>query len=203
MLATLGACALGVLFGMRHALDPDHLAAVATLMTGGRGPTIGLLWGAGHALALFVVGAVLAALQADMPPALADVFELGVAVMLVVLGARAIVGGRAAHAHAHDHRWHTTARPLLVGMVHGLAGSGALTVLVLAQLPGTAARLVYTVLFGLGSVAGMTGLSTAFGLALRRPRSEGLRRGVAFACGALSAVLGVVWGVPVVGRLLG
>jgi high-affinity nickel-transport protein len=198
MLATLAACALGVLFGMRHALDPDHLAAVATLMHSGRGPSIGLLWGAGHALALFVVGAVLAALNADLPPALGDLFELGVALMLVALGVRAVL--RRAE-RPHDGHWHTTTRPLLVGMVHGLAGSGALTVLVLAGLPGIGARLVYTVLFGLGSVAGMTALSTVAGLAL--PRSDRARRGLAVACGVISAVMGVVWGAPVVERLAG
>ena len=206
MLVTISACALGILFGLRHALDPDHLAAVATLVESGRGAIVGVLWGAGHSLALLVVGMILAFAQAEMPPRLGDGFELAVAVMLIILGVRAVARARApVHRHAHavaGGSWTFAARPLLVGTVHGLAGSGALTALVLAQLPTIGARLIYTVLFGLGTIAGMTIFSTAAGALFRSQKSDGLRRGLALATGGLSAVLGVVWGAPLVARFI-
>src|SRR5215470_9991104 len=125
MLATIGACALGILFGLRHALDPDHLAAVATLVERGRGAVVGILWGAGHSLALLVVGIVLALGEAEMPPRVADGFELAVAAMLILLGVRAVHGALArppaAHSHAHalgPGRLAFAVRPLLVGIVH-------------------------------------------------------------------------------------
>ncbi|HEX8954430.1 MAG TPA: urease accessory protein UreH, partial [Polyangia bacterium] len=92
---------LGMLLGMRHALEPDHLAAVSTLVaserSARRGALLGMYWGIGHSVALFAVGGVLAALHRQMPARAADAFELAVAVMLVALGVRAM---RAALASA-------------------------------------------------------------------------------------------------------
>src|SRR6186713_1272320 len=85
---------LGSLLGMRHALEPDHLAAVSTLVSrersGLRAAWLGLCWGAGHTLALLVVGVALVVLRMELPASVAIVFEFGVAVMLVFLGLRAI-----------------------------------------------------------------------------------------------------------------
>src|SRR4029079_8690818 len=85
---------LGSLLGMRHALEPDHLAAVSTLVTGERGgfkaAWLGACWGLGHTAALVAAGAVLVVLRADMAAAGSDAFELSVALMLVGLGLRAI-----------------------------------------------------------------------------------------------------------------
>src|SRR5437764_12773845 len=118
--------ALGTLFGMRHALEPDHLTAVSTLVTGERSSMraamLGASWGLGHTLSLVVVGAVLLVLRAEMPARVADIFELFVAIMLIVLGIRAM--SVTATPHAHMGRWTMARRPLLVGAVHGLAGSG-------------------------------------------------------------------------------
>src|SRR6185503_19459118 len=175
---------LGSLLGMRHALEPDHLTAVSTLVSEGhdtrRAALMGACWGIGHTLSLIVVGAALLVLRAEMPAVASDVFELFVALMLIGLGARAIViaarqgpsGPVHVHAHGdhvHVHRgvpahvhigtWTLARRPLVVGAVHGLAGSGALTALVLATLPTTSARLAYIMLFGIGSTLGMAALS--------------------------------------------
>ena len=164
MTASFVGLLLGVAMGARHALDPDHLAAVSVLAADApgarRGALLGAMWGIGHAAALLGTGLVLAALAAELPPALCDAFELAVAVMLIVLGGRAIARAflrrpdrrpvdactrtrGVAHRHpgpaAHVHVAQRTLalRPLVVGVVHGLAGSGALTALVLARLPST------------------------------------------------------------------
>ena len=170
---------VGFLLGMRHALEPDHLAAVSTLVTAqrrtGAGPLagtwLGMLWGLGHTIALLVVATLLAVAGTELPLRLALSFELGVAAMLVVLGARSI------------HRaWHpefvgrppsrgsmpraipraiprVIPRSLAVGLVHGLAGSGALTALVASRFPSIGGRLLTVSLFGLGSMIGMAALS--------------------------------------------
>ena len=86
---------LGSLLGVRHALEPDHLAAVTTLVSrersSFRAAMLGAWWGLGHTLALVVVGALLIVLRREMPPALTEVFELGVALMLIALGVRAVL----------------------------------------------------------------------------------------------------------------
>jgi hypothetical protein len=219
---------LGSLLGMRHALEPDHLAAVSTLVTrersGYKAALVGACWGVGHTLSLLVVGVALIVLRAEMSARVSDAFELCVAVMLVALGWRAIrqaarqgpAGpahvhhhGRVVHAHAgvpahvHVGRWTLARRPLLVGAVHGLAGSGALTALVLTTLPTTSARITYISLFGLGSTVGMAALSGMLGWPLARlGTNQAFARGMSLVVGCLSIGLGIGWGYPLVMRLL-
>jgi hypothetical protein len=217
----LASSSLGSLLGMRHALEPDHLAAVSTLVTHeretGKAALLGVCWGIGHTLSLLLVGAALVLLRAEMPARAADLFELLVAIMLIGLGLRAIYlsarQGATGPVHAHQHgdrvhvhggtaphvhigAWTLARRPLLVGAAHGLAGSGALTALVLTTLPSTAARLTYIVLFGLGSTLGMAALSGLLGWPLARfGRHRVLARGVSLAVGCVSTSLGVAWGL--------
>ena len=219
---------LGSLLGMRHALEPDHLAAVTTLVSRersfARAALMGVWWGLGHTLALVLAGAVLVGLRAEMPAAAADGFEFAVALMLVGLGVRAIAQaarmgangptrihrhGRVVHSHAgvpahvHIGAWTLARRPLLVGAIHGLAGSGALTALVLATLPSTAAQLAYVVLFGVGSTVSMAALSGVLGWPLARLGShQVVGRLVSLVVGCLTTALGVVWGYPAIARLL-
>jgi nitrile hydratase accessory protein len=144
---------LGTLLGMRHALEPDHLAALSTLLTGERNirkaAWLGAYWGIGHTLTLLAAGTLLVVLRADMPAMAADVLACAVVLLLVGFGFRAIylsagqVSARPTHSHVHGTRsasapvgrWTLARRPLLVGAVHGLAGSGALTALVMATIP--------------------------------------------------------------------
>ena len=184
---------------------------------------LGACWGLGHTLTLIVVGAALVILRAEMPARAADGFEFCVALMLIGLGLRAMYlaarqgpsgpvhvhhHGHVVHAHhgapAHIHigTWTLARRPLLVGAVHGLAGSGALTALVLTTLPTTAARLSYIALFGLGSTLGMAALSGLLGWPIARlGQHRGLARGVSLVVGCVSTTLGVWWGYPLIGRL--
>jgi len=219
---------LGSLLGMRHALEPDHLAAVTTLVSrersGMKAALLGMCWGLGHTLMLVIVGAVLIVLRAEMPAAVSQVFELIVACMLVGLGMRAILQaaregadgptrlhrhGRVVHSHAgvpshlHVGTWTLARRPLLIGMVHGLAGSGALTALVLATLPTTTARVTYMALFGLGSTVGMAALSGLLGWPLARLGTHHIvTRSISFLVGCTSTGLGLVWGYEAFAQLL-
>ncbi|MBS1817894.1 MAG: hypothetical protein JSU08_08200 [Acidobacteria bacterium] len=215
----------GSLLGMRHALEPDHLAAVSTLVSRERSSLkaafLGICWGLGHTVGLVIVGAFLVLLRAELPARVADFFELLVAVMLIVLGSRALHQawslGQPSHlhshafavhqhsglpAHVHIGTWTLARRPLLIGAIHGLAGSGALTALVLTTLPSTAARLSYMALFGLGSTVGMAALSGLLGWPLARLGAHRtVTRAISFAVGLMSIILGIFWGYPLVGRV--
>ncbi len=228
MLLTWSALLFGLLRGVGHALEPDHLAAVSTLVAESRGVSragllLGAAWGAGHTVTLVLVGGALFIFRATMPTRVETAFELLVACMLIVLGVRALVravregraGDETAHAHAHAHAHgdathvHAAAhehvhvrgfalarRPLMIGLVHGLAGSGALTAAVVAQLPTPAAGLLYMALFGVGSAAGMAMLSGIAGVPLARiaesRRALPVLLGVS---GVVSLAMGVAWGV--------
>jgi hypothetical protein len=215
---------LGSLLGMRHALEPDHLAAMTTLVSRERSSLraalLGAWWGIGHTLALIAVGTALVAVRAELPAAVSDAFEFGVALMLIALGIRSIRlaalqapggprhlhrHGRIVHSHAavpahvHIGSWTFARRPLLVGAVHGLAGSGALTALVLTTLPTTAARLMYVLLFGVGSTLGMAALSGVLGWPLARfGTHHRVARGISLAAGGVSIGIGIWWGLGVV-----
>jgi nitrile hydratase accessory protein len=207
---------LGTLLGMRHAFEPDHIAAVSTLLTGERSSAkaawLGACWGLGHMLTLCTTGVLLVVLQAQMPAIASRLLEACVVLLMVGFGVRAIYQGacrvrtRPTHSHRrpgafspfHVDRW-TLARPLLVGAVHGLAGSGALTALVVTTLPSTATRLGYLMLFGVGSTVGMAALSGLLGWPIARLGGHHLfARTVSLAVGCVSTALGLIWGYPLI-----
>ena len=192
------ALALGVAHGFRHAFEPDHVAAVSTLVGGearlGRSVRLGLVWGAGHTTTLVLGVLLIGLLKLPVSDAALAWLEAPVGVMLVALGASAIRDAAAprpvvAHARHAREGWAGYA----VGLVHGMAGSGALLLLVAAALPTLAAGVGYAVLFGLGSVLGMGAVTLALSAGLRAARTRpALYRGLVGITGVLSAGLGLV-----------
>jgi ABC-type nickel/cobalt efflux system permease component RcnA len=177
---------LGLVLGLRHALDPDHVAAVSTIVSESkslrRSSLVGTFWGLGHSVSLLLAGVFVIALKFQISPRLTLWMEFTVALMLILLGARSLLKsvhgfkvhvhqhahdgtehvhvhvhrpGEKAHQHRHRHLIRLGARPFVIGLVHGMAGSGALTILVLATIPSALAGLVYMAVFGLGSIGGM------------------------------------------------
>lgn len=230
-LASTGALAvlgLGLVFGLKHATEVDHVVAVTTIVSEQRSiwraAVVGGLWGAGHTVSLVIVGVFVLTLRVAIPESVAGWLELGVALMIIALGvnafARALRGRADAHLHRHRHEGvehahihfhepgavhpdgragHTHAvtrigfKPVLVGAMHGLAGSAALTLLVLAQIDSVALGLLYLAVFGFGSIVGMMLMSGLVGLpfALGTRRLGGLSYGLQVAVGALSIVFGI------------
>jgi high-affinity nickel permease len=183
---------LGFLLGARHALDADHVVAVSTIATEQRSLwgacAIGFCWGVGHTVVLLLAGAAVLIVKRPIPADWARLFEAGVGVMLIGLGVSvgwALWRERLhlhAHAHgdgeshlhlhshrhgpqhAHLHRFRLEYKSLAVGMVHGLAGSAVVLLLVLSALPSLGAGLLYLLVFGAGSIGGMVVLGTLMSL---------------------------------------
>ena len=213
---------LGFVLGLKHALDPDHMAAVSTIVSESksmkRSSLIGTFWGLGHTLSLLCAGIVVIALKVQISERIASWMEFGVALMLILLGIRAVLkplrgwklhvhrhthdGGTHSHVHVHrpgeDEHQHrhlirSGARPFFVGMVHGMAGSAALMILVLATLPSAFAGLIYIAVFGLGSVGGMLIMSSLISVPfiLTRKRFNVLSEGLQVAVGLFSLSFGL------------
>ncbi len=134
---------------------------------------------------------MLVALRAQMPERLSLAFEIAVGVVLVALGVRALSPSKcASEEHAHHH-----GRPFAVGVVHGLAGSGALTALALAQTPDPRAAIGSVALYGVGAIVGMSLLAGAAGpLLARASRAPRVRKGLVLTAGLGSVAFGLFWG---------
>ncbi len=188
------ALGVGFILGLRHALDPDHIVAVSTVVSEckslRRSSLVGTFWGLGHTVSLLAVGCAVVALKLNISERVSLLMEFAVAVMLIGLGVNAVakaIRGWKVHAHKHEHEGNrhvhlhlhrpgeanvhkhrhilgSGIRPFLVGMVHGLAGSAGLMLLALATIPSAVIGLVYILLFGLGSVGGMILMSSLISL---------------------------------------
>ena len=224
---TLSACLLGFANGIRHALEPDHLAAVSSLVAGQRSAKASVryaaAWGAGHASMLVVAGGALALLRTELPELATDALELVVAVVLIALGVRGLLqaaksrpGGGPTFTHAHDDEPHTHAGavdhihvsswtlarlPFVVGLVHGLAGSGALAALVASHVGSSGLAVGFIAIYATGAAAGMATLAGVLGWPLARlartPRFVPVLVGVS---AALSLVVGIAWATPILLR---
>jgi len=156
---------LGFVLGLKHATDADHIAAITTIIGEqrrlSRAFAIGASWGLGHTLALALIGIAVIELKIPMNRWFANRIEFVVAAMLIVLGARLIASVHSNwHRHHHDFKWSQCGlKPLLVGLMHGTAGSSALTLLVLSTISSTTQALLYILIFGIGSIAGMLFIS--------------------------------------------
>lgn len=185
---------LGFILGIKHAFEPDHMIAVSTIVADQKNPLkaalVGTFWGLGHTSSLFIIGFAVLLLKLSIPEKLSMSFELFVGIMLVILGVRAI---RQRKVTLNTHRKHHTS--FLIGTVHGLAGSGALMLLVLATIPSLTQGLYYILLFGFGSTLGMSAMSFLLGLpfifsAGKFPQLEKYLRLIA---GTLSILFGLFW----------
>ena len=172
---------LGFLLGVRHATEADHLAAISTIVMERRSllrsSLVGAFWGLGHTLALLIAGVGVLLLRYQLTDRIAHVLELCVGIMLVLLGAnvlRTLAGRDASHTYAHTAAGpHASgdvwlfSRPLLVGMVHGVAGSAPLLLLALTVMSSPLAAFSYIAVFGAGSIMGMTIMSVLVGVPAR------------------------------------
>ncbi len=186
---------VGFLLGFRHAFEPDHLAAVSTLAT--RQGTVrdamrlGAAWGVGHTATVGVVALILIAADLRLPSAFQPVAELVVAALLVSLGVTVLARHAARHRHAfgpaHEdaHRHHAAhahvppirdaRRSLAFGIAHGLAGSGAIVVLMVAAAATRREQLAYFAAFGTGTILGMLGVSAGVAALARGAAQRGRR----------------------------
>ena len=215
MSAFLALMALGLLLGMRHATDPDHVIAVTTIVARQRSSrgaaSIGAAWGLGHTLTILLVGGGILLFGWVIPPKLGLSMELAVGLMLIVLGAMNLTGTvRRIRARQLDgeRRWpgaRQLVRPLVVGMVHGLAGSAAIALLVLATIGDAQWAIWYLFVFGAGTILGMTLMTALIVLPFRRrdPRFARLNGGLRVASGVISVAFGlfVAWRVGIVDGL--
>jgi len=227
----LAALTLGLLLGLKHATDADHVVAVSTIVgeyrNAWRGIWVGASWGMGHTAPLLVLGTIILLFKGpvmDRYETAAPVLEFGVGVMLVFLGAQVLwnlwrrrlhvhehVKSEGSHVHIHathgpeegpdagrSHGFFHFGRPFFrmksftIGIVHGLAGSAAVMLVLLPTLSSIWVGVGYLILFGVGTILSMSAITLALGVPFAATGgSQRLNRAVAITAGVASAVIGV------------
>jgi sulfite exporter TauE/SafE len=218
-LTTFSVLLIGFLLGLQHAIEADHLAAVSTIVAEKKGlltaSLVGGLWGLGHTISLFAVGVLVIFLKLQISESVETKLEAIVGAMLVLLGINALrklFAAERIHVHTHEHgsREHVhihshgdepaevshhrfSPRSIVIGMVHGLAGSAALMLLVVPTIASPALALLYILIFGIGSIGGMMAMSFLIGLPayFTAGRFALLNQGIRLAAGVFSLGLGV------------
>ena len=206
---------LGLVLGLQHALDADHVAAMSTLISRERSlrrvSWLGTLWGIGHTTTLLTVGLIILLLKVTIPKTLALSFEFLVGGVLVFLGLAALLRARKLRLHLHQHthagKTHThlhahaqggphvhahSHQSFALGLLHGLAGSAALMLLVLSTVHSVVAGVYFILIFGIGSVLGMLIVSSILGSVFMytAQRFERFSLAMHVASGAISIILG-------------
>lgn len=219
----VGLLIIGLIIGLRHSMEADHLAAVSTMVTTNksskfRAPMLGILWGIGHTTSLFIAGMIVLLLAISIPERVSGMMEFGVGIMLVFLAVQALGGfslGRflrgvvhqrkhahlhvhedvgLVHTHEHDHREKNHRhghKSLIVGMIHGMAGSGALMLAVLSTINSVPLGIAYIAIFGAGSIAGMAAMSTLIGLPLAKTKNRVIGLSLKYISSATALVIGI------------
>jgi nickel/cobalt transporter (NicO) family protein len=188
----------GFLLGVRHACDADHVVAVTSILDRTRGLgaalRVGALWGLGHTVTLIGVGVAMILFGVTMPESAATVTDLVVAAMLVVLGLNALRRKASSRVEAASRRPRGLLRAVAIGVIHGLAGSGALVLLTMSEIRSRVGALGYLALFGAGTVLGMMAITTILALPFvyGSGRLDAVRTTLMRGAAALGIFLGVV-----------
>ena len=198
--APTGILLLGLVTGLRHSIEADHVAAVLSVVASNRknikrASMLGAIWGLGHTTSLFVAGLVVLLLAVNISDTISNRLEFGVGIMLLFLGVTTFTGwsivkffkglrhrksstSSSSHDHIHHHQGNVVHshrhvhddehghghKSLIIGMIHGMAGSGALLIIVLSTINSIPLGLAYIAIFGVGSIGGMVGISTLMGI---------------------------------------
>lgn len=212
---------IGFVLGLTHAVEADHLAAVSTIVSEKKNlftsMIVGGFWGLGHTISLFVVGTLVIFLKLQISESVEAKLEAIVGGMLVLLGLNALYKlftAKEVHAHSHEHSGHGhthlhlhkdekekahhrfSPRSVFIGMVHGLAGSAGLMLIVIPSIASPTVALFYILVFGVGSIAGMMLMSLLIGLPFHFTANKFgiLNKGIRL-CAALFSL---TWGIKLI-----
>ena len=180
---------IGFLIGVKHAFDVDHVVAVNTLIVNSKNfyetLNLAIIWGIGHTITLVLIGILVLILNVSLSQTLALFLELIVGVMLIILG----LGSFHKKLEIGLKSINTNKKSFGIGMVHGLAGSAALILLVLTSIQNNFVAMLYMLIFGFGSVFGMMFVSSLIYLTLNKIPNTKLLNQIA---GTLSILIGVI-----------
>lgn len=206
----LSILALGFVLGIKHAIEPDHVIAVSTIASQSkklfRSSLAGVFWGIGHTATLFIVGIILLIMKGQITEKWAMSLEFLVGIMLVYLGISTITSLKKIHVHQHEHDSETInqhgnqqknlsyIKSMVIGLVHGLAGSGAIVLLTMSTVESVLESAFYILIFGFGTVIGMLFFTTILGISfIFSAKRLRLNKNLTQITGVVSTVFGIYY----------
>jgi sulfite exporter TauE/SafE len=206
----LSVLALGFVMGSKHAIEPDHVIAVSTIASQSkklsRSSLAGVFWGIGHTATLFIVGIILLIMKGEIPEKWAMSLEFLVGIMLVYLGITTITSIKKIHVHHKEQDCGTNhnqenqpviqsyIKSLVIGLVHGLAGSGAMVVLTMSTVNSVLESVIYILIFGFGTVFGMLFFTTILGIPfIISAKRVSINKSLTQITGVISTVFGIYY----------
>ncbi|WP_020062538.1 HoxN/HupN/NixA family nickel/cobalt transporter [Bacillus sp. 123MFChir2] len=217
----LSILALGFVLGIKHAIEPDHIIAVSTIASQSkklsRSTLAGVFWGIGHTATLFIIGIILIFMKGEIPEKWAMSLEFLVGIMLVYLGVTTVSSLKNIHVHQHEHdgeehkhihshihsgkhehqHQHKNVsyfKSMMIGLVHGLAGSGAMVLLTMSTVKSVWEAAIYILIFGIGTVIGMLFFTTIIGIPfVFSAKKISLNKTLTQITGSISIVFGIYY----------
>lgn len=217
----LSILALGFVLGIKHAIEPDHIIAVSTIASQSkklsRSTLAGVFWGIGHTATLFIIGIILIFMKGEIPEKWAMSLEFLVGIMLVYLGVTTVFSLKNIHVHQHEydgeehkhihshihsgkhehqhqHKNVSYLKSMLIGLVHGLAGSGAMVLLTMSTVKSVWEAAIYILIFGVGTVIGMLFFTTIIGIPfVFSAKKISLNKTLTQITGSISIVFGIYY----------
>ncbi|MCH6266404.1 sulfite exporter TauE/SafE family protein [Neobacillus citreus] len=217
----LSILALGFVLGIKHAIEPDHVIAVSTIASQSkkllRSSLAGVFWGIGHTATLFIIGIIIILMKGEIPEKWAMSLEFLVGIMLVYLGVSTVLSFKSIHIHQHEHHGeehkhvhsHTHMgkhghkhkhqnvsylKSMVIGLIHGLAGSGAMVLLTMSTVHSVWEAALYILIFGVGTIIGMLFFTTIIGIPfVFSSKKVGLNKSLTQITGLISIVFGIFY----------
>lgn len=188
---------LGFLLGIRHAIEPDHVVAVSTVASKTKSFTqaasAGISWGIGHTFTLFIIGMILLPIGQTIPEHIALSLELIVALVIIGLGISTLLFFKKKKSSVAEGKIRSNQSSFMIGTIHGLAGSGAMILLTMAQVEQLSEAAVFILIFGMGTILGMLAFAVLFSLPFiyLSHRTKGMERYLGIGAGIFSIAFGL------------
>lgn len=199
-ISLLSILTLGFILGIKHAIEPDHVIAVSTIASQSKkllcSSLAGVYWGIGHTATLFIVGIILIIMKDEISEKWALSLEFLVGMMLVYLGITTFNSLKKTRLHKHGHNYKNVSytKSLFIGLVHGLAGSGAMVLLTMSTVKSVWEGALYIIVFGLGTIVGMLIFTTVIGVPfVLSAKKQSINKTFTQLTGIISTVFGVYY----------
>jgi sulfite exporter TauE/SafE len=212
----LSILAMGFVLGIKHAIEPDHVIAVSTIASRSKklwhSTLSGVFWGIGHTATLFIIGIILILMKGEIPNIWAMSLEFLVGIMLVYLGITSILSFNKTPVHKHaDGKVHkqlltqndtgesqnkeiTYTKSMMIGFVHGLAGSAAMVLLTMSTAKSVLEAVIYIIIFGAGTIVGMLFFTTILGIPfVLSAKKVNINKTLIQITGGISTVFGIYY----------